>query len=168
MGNRLDAATLYRIALGDARRPDPWQLALATEPWPAVLVAPTGSGKTAAVTLGWAGHRLRSPETTPRRLVWCLPMRTLVEQTAEAVREWFVRLAAEADGETPLPGPDDVHVLMGGVDADGWLETPERPAVLVGTQDMLLSRALMRGYRRNWFRRPAAVKPWTGGPTVGC
>ncbi len=37
-------------------------------------------------------------------------------------------------------------MLMGGVDADGWLEKPERPAVLVGTQDMLLSRALMRGY----------------------
>lgn len=30
---------------------------------------------------------------------------------------------------------------MGGVDADGWLDKPERPAVLVGTQDMLLSRA---------------------------
>ena len=27
----------------------------------------------------------------------------------------------------------------------GW-RRPERPAVLVGTQDMLLSRALMRGY----------------------
>ena len=37
-------------------------------------------------------------------------------------------------------------MLMGGVDADGWLEKPERPAVIVGTQDMLLSRALMRGY----------------------
>ena len=37
-------------------------------------------------------------------------------------------------------------MLMGGGDADGWLDRPERPAVLVGTQDMLLSRALMRGY----------------------
>ena len=144
--NRLDSTTLYRIALGDDRHPDPWQLALATDAWPRVLVAPTGSGKTAAVTLGWAAHRLRSPERTPRRLVWCLPMRTLVEQTAEVVKEWFGRLAAEADGAGLLPRPDDVHVLMGGVDADGWLETPERPAVLVGTQDMLLSRALMRGY----------------------
>ena len=36
--------------------------------------------------------------------------------------------------------------VHGGVDGDGWLETPERPAVLVGTQEMLLSRALMRGY----------------------
>ena len=144
--NRLDSATLYRIALGDHRRPDPWQSALATDAWPRVLVAPTGSGKTAGVTLGWAAHRLRSPDRTPRRLVWCLPMRTLVEQTAEVVKKWFGRLAAHADGTGLLPRPDDVHVLMGGVDTAGWLETPERPAVIVGTQDMLLSRALMRGY----------------------
>ena len=142
----MDGATLYRIALGKDRRPDSWQLALATSAWPRVLVAPTGSGKTAAVTLGWAAHRLRSPEATPRRLVWCLPMRTLVEQTAESVRDWFARLAAESDDAGRLPRPENVHVLMGGVEADRWLDWPERPAVLVGTQDMLLSRALMRGY----------------------
>ena len=142
----MDGATLYRIALGDEARPDPWQLALATEAWPTVLVAPTGSGKTAAVTLGWAAHRLRSPEATPRRLVWCLPMRTLVDQTADSVRDWFARLAAKSDDVDRVPRPEDVHVLMGGVEADSWLETPERPAVIVGTQDMLLSRALMRGY----------------------
>ena len=137
----MDGATLYRIALGAEKRPDPWQLALATEAWPTVLVAPTGSGKTAAVTLGWAAHRLRSPETTPRRLIWCLPMRTLVEQTAEAARTWFSKLGARLEASAALPRPDDVHVLMGGVDADGWIERPERPAVIVGTQDMLLSRA---------------------------
>ena len=133
---------------------------LTTDAWPRVLIAPTGSGKTAAVTLGWAAHRLRSPGSTPRRLVWCLPMRTLVEQTAEVVKEWFgklAKLAAEVDGASRLPRPEDVHVLMGGVDDGGWLETPERPAVLVvGTQDMLLSRALMRGYAR----RPGQSGQW--------
>ena len=73
-------------------------------------------------------------------------MRTLVEQTAGAVRDWFGKLATEVDVEDRLPKPEDVYMLMGGVEATGWLETPERPAVLVGTQDMLLSRALMRGY----------------------
>ena len=141
----MDGTALYRGALGSD--PDPWQLALATEPWPRVLVAPTGSGKTAAVALGWAARRLRNPGDTPRRLVWCLPMRTLVDRTAEAVAGWFGRLAAaEVNVRTHLPGPDGVHVLTGGADADGWLERPERPAVLVGTHDMLLSRALMRGY----------------------
>ena len=142
----MNAATLYRLALGANRHPDAWQRALASDAWPRVLIAPTGSGKTAAVTLGWAARRLHSPDDTPRRLVWCLPMRTLVEQTADAVKEWFGRLAADTNCGDRLPRPEDVHVLMGGVDADGWLEWPERPAVVVGTQDMLLSRALMRGY----------------------
>ena len=144
---------IYRIALGKDQRPDPWQRALMEDEWPQVLIAPTGSGKTAAVTLGWAAHRLRSPNSTPRRLVWCLPMRTLVEQTADVVRHWFGRLAADAPDLTGLPGPEDIHVLMGGVEAGDWLAKPECPAVLVGTQDMLLSRALMRGYaasRTHW------------------
>ena len=143
----MNAATLYRLALGADRQPDTWQAALATDTWPRVLIAPTGSGKTSAVTLGWAARRLHSPDATLRRLVWCLPMRALAEQTARAVEEWFRKLATdEVNGEGRLPRPEDVHVLMGGVDADGWLERPARPAVLVGTQDMLLSRALMRGY----------------------
>ncbi len=137
----MDDATLYRIALGPDTRPDPWQLALAAGPWPRVLVAPTGSGKTAAVTLGWAARRWRNPDHTPRRLVWCLPMRTLVEQTAAAARTWFSKLGTKLEDSAALPRPDDVHVLMGGVDADGWVERPEHPAVIVGTQDMLPSRA---------------------------
>ena len=142
----VDGATIYRVVFGEDVQPDAWQLALTIDAWPRVLVAPTGSGKTAAVTLGWAARRLRNAGDTPRRLVWCLPMRTLVEQTADAVREWFSKLAAGMDSACRLPRPKDVHVLMGGADASGWLDHPERPAVLVGTQDMLLSRALMRGY----------------------
>ncbi len=152
--NNVDEAAIYRSALGEMKRPDPWQQELMKNEWPQVLVAPTGSGKTAAVTLGWAAHRLRSPDTTPRRLVWCLPMRTLVDQTAEAVRDWFTKLAAEANSVSRLPGPEDVHVLMGGVEAGKWVENPERSAVLVGTQDMLLSRALMRGYAASRARWP--------------
>jgi len=151
--NALDETAIYRSAFGSEVQPDHWQQTLMDEAWPQVLIAPTGSGKTAAVTLGWAAHRLRSPGSTPRRLVWCLPMRTLVEQTAGDIKNWFGRLMKQADGSSALPGPEDVHVLMGGVEASDWLAKPEHPAVLVGTQDMLLSRALMRGYatsRTNW------------------
>ena len=73
-------------------------------------------------------------------------MRTLVEQTARAVGEWFGNLNRLGAGKERLPGPQDVHVLMGGAEAAHWLEKPEHPAVIIGTQDMLLSRALMRGY----------------------
>ncbi len=74
-------------------------------------------------------------------------MRTLVDQTNSEVRRWLGCL--EDKGFDPggvLPRADDVRVLMGGVDSGRWVETPERPAIIVGTQDMLLSRALMRGY----------------------
>ena len=81
-------------------------------------------------------------------------MRTLVDQVADEVREWVGRLPdIGIDPAGVLPRADDVHVLMGGADAGRWFENPERPAVIVGTQDMLLSRALMRGYassRASW------------------
>lgn len=74
-------------------------------------------------------------------------MRTLVEQTADSVKKWFKRLNdSGVNASRVLPCPEDIHVLMGGVEDRSWLEDPERPSVVVGTQDMLLSRALMRGY----------------------
>ena len=145
---------LFEIALGDHARPFRWQREFAARTWPAVLNAPTGSGKTAGVTLAWIHDRLGRPETTPGRLVWCLPMRTLVDQTADEVQRWLKRLHGEGvDGGGLLPQANDVHILMGGSDSGRWFENPERPAVIVGTQDMLLSRALMRGYassRASW------------------
>jgi CRISPR-associated endonuclease/helicase Cas3 len=35
---------------------------------------------------------------------------------------------------------------MGGIDESRWYAQPEKPTILVGTQDMLLSRAMNRGY----------------------
>jgi len=43
---------------------------------------------------------------------------------------------------------------MGGEDAGDWDIHPERPAILIGTQDMLLSRALNRGYSMKRYRWP--------------
>lgn len=138
--------SLYSLAFGWDAYPADWQCRFATNNWPEVLIAPTGSGKTAAVTLGWMARRIRAPNTTPRRLVWCLPMRALVEQTTEEIKQWLHKLRARHNAEKVLPMPEDVHVLMGGTEAVRWLDQPERPAFIIGTQDMLLSRALMRGY----------------------
>ncbi len=122
--------------------PRPWQSALArsTEYTNRFIRIPTGMGKTYGVVAAWSYHRLvRKDAAWPRRLVWCLPMRTLVEQTANAVENWLARLEPNGEG---VP----VHVLMGGVAARNWHLDPEREAVLIGTQDMLISRALNRGY----------------------
>jgi len=43
---------------------------------------------------------------------------------------------------------------MGGEDKDEWDLYPERDAIIIGTQDMLLSRALNRGYGMSRYRWP--------------
>jgi CRISPR-associated endonuclease/helicase Cas3 len=35
-----------------------------------------------------------------------------------------------------------------------WMLDPERPAILIGTQDLLVSAALMRGYGASRYRCP--------------
>ena len=104
----------------------------------------TGAGKTATAVLGWLWRLLHSGKPTPRRLVYCLPMRVLVEQSVKETRAWVGNIGRDIA----------VSVLMGGVDTDEWYLYPERPTVLIGTQDMLLSRALNRGYAASRFHWP--------------
>ncbi|MCY0878220.1 MAG: CRISPR-associated helicase Cas3' [Firmicutes bacterium] len=152
--------------------PFPYQQRLAAcDSWPNVLRVPTGLGKTAAVVLAWLWRRriaeARPCPQVPRRLVYCLPMRTLVEQTVSNVEEWLSRLGMLADhpGDSrPLSGwcADQgiqglrvaVEVLMGGNVSQDWDNWPERDMILVGTQDQLLSRALNRGYGMSRYRWP--------------
>jgi len=145
--------------------------------YPSLLEVPTGMGKTAAAVLGWLWRRRYAAkdirDATPRRLVYCLPMRVLVEQTRDCAVTWLHNLGVlggvaefeDKDGRSklknydPWDGDDEpakirVHLLMGGeVDRD-WDMYPERDAILIGTQDMLLSRALNRGYAMSRFRWP--------------
>ncbi len=146
----------FSTAFGKDINPFAYQQALAERAWPDALIAPTGLGKTAAVVLGWAWQHVAAEYAPPRRLVYCLPMRTLVEQTERNVREWLRRLGeAEPHWKSRLPDSETgVHVLMGGIDEPRWFEKPEHPTILIGTQDMLLSRALMRGYAMSRFRWP--------------
>lgn len=130
-------------ATGGAR-PYPYQRQLAGGGLPDVLGVPTGSGKTLAATLPWLYRRVNGMEST-RWLVLVLPQRALVEQTVRVVRSWLANLAVDVP----------VHVLMGGEDDDShsWKMDPDRVRIFVGTQDMVLSRLLMRGYaepRTSW------------------
>lgn len=140
----------------EGRSPYPYQLRLAEEEWPEVLSVPTGMGKTAAVGLAWIHRRLQNDPGTPRRLVFLLPMRVLAEQTVANLRVWLDRLGVlgrPGDGE----GRISVSLLMGGepdVHRPEWATHPEESAILVGTQDMLLSRALLRGYGMSRYQWP--------------
>jgi CRISPR-associated endonuclease/helicase Cas3 len=138
-----------------AARHEPYryQRHLASHGLPDLLNVPTGSGKTLAATLPWLWRRRFHPDevvrsSTPHWLVFVLPMRVLVEQTEEAIRSWVDRLGLTDDV--------GVHVVMGGegrIDS-GWRLAPEREAVFIGTLDMLLSRALNRGYGESRFAWP--------------
>ena len=58
---RVNSSEIYSFGIWPAHLPGPLATAFASDEWPNVLIAPTGSGKTAGVTLGWAAHRLRAP-----------------------------------------------------------------------------------------------------------
>lgn len=121
--------------------PHRYQERLADQGLPAVIEAPTGSGKT-GVILAWLWRRLYGPEpeVIPRRLIFALPQRTLVEQVASQVTVWLDRLKLT----------DDValHVVMGGAGETQrqWRLDMHQPAIVVGTVDSLVSKALNRGY----------------------
>lgn len=133
--------------------PYDYQRRLARDGLPELLRVPTGGGKTLAATLPWLYRRRFHPDlavraATPRWLVVVLPMRVLVEQTAMVVGGWLERLG--------LHGDVGLHVVMGGEGRveSRWRLAPEREAVFVGTLDMLLSRALNRGYAESRFAWP--------------
>lgn len=136
-------------------KPFDYQCRLAEEDWPELLDVPTGLGKTAAVVLAWTWKRRKHPDATvraatPRRLVYCLPMRVLVEQTYFNALEWLKNVGELGK---PRDGKISVHMLMGGEVNVEWARYPEADAIIVGTQDQLLSRALNRGYamsRHQW------------------
>ncbi|HIP72010.1 MAG TPA: DEAD/DEAH box helicase, partial [Anaerolineae bacterium] len=148
-----DFTAFFQNALNTPNAPYPYQVRLATEDWPELLDIPTGLGKTAAVVLAWLYKRCKGDPATPRRLVYCLPMRVLVEQTHDNIVAWLKRhdrfaSSVEQEGVS-------VHRLMGGeTDTRSWVAYPEKDMILIGTQDMLLSRALMRGYGMSRYRWP--------------
>jgi CRISPR-associated endonuclease/helicase Cas3 len=61
--------------------PFPYQCRLAdpTSDLPELLQVPTGTGKTAAAVLSWLWRRKKRPAETPRKLMYCLPMRVFIE-----------------------------------------------------------------------------------------
>lgn len=130
-------------------KPRDWQVVLASNEaiCSRLIRIPTGMGKTEGVLGAWSYHRIeRDEDTWPRRLIWCLPMRVLVEQTKAVADALAARM--------PENRRSDVYMAMGGEDAGDWYLYPEKPAIIVGTQDMLLSRALNRGYAAGRARWP--------------
>jgi len=150
--------------------PFPWQRALyerlveANGSVPRSCDVPTGLGKTAVVAvwlIGLANH----PDKIPRRLVYVVNRRTVVDQTTNEVEKLRANLRGAGLWERlnelcAIPLDDDEPPLaistLRGQFADNrqWSADPARPAVVVGTVDMIGSRLLFSGYRVGFKAKP--------------
>lgn len=149
--------------------PYPWQQRLTTQvlanrEWPSVIDLPTGAGKTAVLDTALFAMAVQ-PQVWPRRIVFVVDRRIVVDQVCERakcirdrvragetslLREIDQRLRALCGGE--LLG---VASLRGGIPIDDqWAERPDRPWVLVSTVDQFGSRLLFRAYGVSKRMRP--------------
>jgi CRISPR-associated endonuclease/helicase Cas3 len=138
---------------------------------PGLCELPTGLGKTSVIPI-WlialAAQALRDHISLPRRLAYVVNRRTVVDQATVLVERMrdALRLRAARTAQT-LPEPLDalesalrrlagenatgpllaVSTLRGELADNGeWKADPARPAIIVGTIDMIGSKLLFSGY----------------------
>lgn len=136
---------------------------------PATCNIPTGLGKTSIVVvwlLALSEQASHSKVLLPRRLIYVVNRRTVVDQATHLVLRMRGRLLEPDDGlwanysgalretATALRGlttragdPLAVTTLRGEMaDNEEWKADPNRPAIIVGTIDMIGSKLLFSGY----------------------
>jgi CRISPR-associated endonuclease/helicase Cas3 len=115
---------------------------------PSFCEVPTGLGKTSIMVL-WLIARAAEDEL-PRRLVYVVDRRAVVDQ-ATRFAERIKNKSEEVLGIKDVP----ISTLRGKyVDNRRWLEDPTKPAIIVGTVDMIGSRILFSGYGVSSRMRP--------------
>lgn len=161
--------------------PYPWQqqlfLQFLSGAYPRDINLPTGSGKTAIMAIWVAALAQQASErrtniAIPRRLVWIVDRRVVVDQATEDAEKIRGRLAV---GSIPAasqivrslqfiagdqPNPLAISTLRGErEDNREWSGDPSRPAIIVGTVDMIGSRLLFSGYgdSRYWSGQHAGL-----------
>ncbi|WP_437647668.1 type I-G CRISPR-associated helicase/endonuclease Cas3g [Sorangium sp. So ce362] len=132
--------------------PFPWQRALherlLSGDIPPSCDIPTGLGKTLVIAVWLLARAAGAP--VPRRLVYVVNRRTVVDQTTDEVGRLRENLA-RAGVEEELA----ISTLRGQMaDNRAWSADPSQPAVICGTVDMIGSRLLFSGYRLGFRTRP--------------
>lgn len=169
-------AKRFEALTGNA--PFPWQECLFQ--WflsdtilPADVSLPTGTGKTSIMAiwllaLAEKSSADSSQNSIPRRLVWVVNRRVVVDQATneveqirrrvndpaivelEPIRSTLRKLSGKTSGEI-----FGISTLRGQFeDNTEWRGDPSRPAVIVGTVDMIGSRLLFSGYGVGFKARP--------------
>lgn len=112
---------------------------------PNVIDLPTGLGKTMVMAI-WLIARANHADKVPTRLIYVVDRRTVVDQAtdlAEKLREKFDKDKLA------------ISTLRGQLaDNREWSRDPSRPAIIIGTVDLIGSALLFSGYRSSYKRRP--------------
>ncbi|WP_409727310.1 type I-U CRISPR-associated helicase/endonuclease Cas3 [Pseudorhodoplanes sp.] len=167
----------FRAVQGNV--PFPWQERLFRNHFlcgdiPSALDIPTGLGKTSVIavwllTLAWQAER--RAVKIPRRLIYVVDRRTVVDQATDVaerlraslmsappgsliaqIRDQLSKLCIKATGEA---SPLAISTLRGErADNREWQADPARPAIIIGTVDMIGSRLLFSGYGVSCRMRP--------------
>ncbi|MHB1559242.1 MAG: type I-G CRISPR-associated helicase/endonuclease Cas3g [Isosphaeraceae bacterium] len=155
MSDGLDFDDSFRALTGND--PFPWQRAMYRrivegDP-PKSCQIPTGLGKTSVMAI-WLIALARNPGSVPRRLVYVVNRRTVVDQSTREAETLKANLAKLED----LPPAFDslaISTLRGQfADNREWSADPSRPAIIAGTVDMIGSRLLFSGYGIGFKLRP--------------
>jgi CRISPR-associated endonuclease/helicase Cas3 len=173
--NRHFFADAYPALTGNT--PFLWQgrlfRAFASSEMPPALDIPTGLGKTAIIPiwlLALAWQVRAGLPTLPRRLVYVVNRRTVVDQATDIAMRLRSALRDAAAGPAAMvrdalrglcADPDDdasplgISTLRGELaDNMEWQTDPARPGIVIGTVDMIGSRLLFSGYGVSRRMRP--------------
>ena len=169
--NEIDFGPAFEALTGNP--PFPWQRALYERfiagDIPASCNLPTGLGKTSVIAV-WL-IALANGHAVPRRLVYVVNRRTVVDQTTTEVEKYARALShgrapllpvlielsetLRAPNANPESDPLAISTLRGQfADNREWSADPSRPAVICGTVDMIGSRLLFSGYGCGFKTRP--------------
>lgn len=131
-----------------------WQARLyerfASDNLPDVIDLPTGLGKTMVMAV-WLIARAAN-RNVPTRLVYVVDRRTVVDQATDLAKTLLKNWTAKG----VFPGDPPVISTLRGQLADNreWSRDPTRPAIVIGTVDLIGSALLFSGYRSSYKRRP--------------
>jgi len=181
MNDSIDFTRAFEALTGNT--PFPWQedlykrLSGNKDHFPERCAIPTGLGKTAIIPI-WLIALANDHTKVPRRLVYIVNRRTVVDQaTREAeklrdnLRKPEVKIlkalaeklhnfcAVSPKKQKLINSPNDpplaISTLRGQFADNGeWCADPARPAIIVGTIDMIGSRLLFSGYGIGRARKP--------------
>ena len=151
--NHSEFRTIFEQLTGN--QPLRWQERLfhehfATHDLPQVIDLPTGLGKTMVMVIWLIAREV--VRQLPRRLVYVVDRRTVVDQATDLA----LTLVANWRTNRVFPSePPAISTLRGQLaDNREWSRDPARPAIIIGTVDLVGSALLFSGYRSGYKRRP--------------